>query len=292
MSIKSILCIFGGAPHELGALNAALGLAKSNAAQIRVLHISPDPGAYVAAYGGEASAVSTIMIALEKKNAERLAKARQYVTSFTQQHQIPLDALESLVHHAAARFLSLTGNTQTIVAAEGRLGDLIIVSRGAYATSPPNDPAFIAALFDSGRPVLLMPKAEDDVLPQWRDKTIALAWNASMEAARALWGAMPLLKQAETLHVLTVRHPEDNIDLTGDARLVNYLEAHGLHTEIIAVAHERHGDGELALAQARELKADLLVMGGYGHSKIREMMLGGFTDYMLRQADIPLLMSH
>lgn len=61
MSIKSILSIFGGAPHELSALNAALSLAQSNAAQIRVLHISPDPGAYVAAYGGEVSAVPKLL---------------------------------------------------------------------------------------------------------------------------------------------------------------------------------------------------------------------------------------
>ncbi len=292
MGIKSILCIFGGAAHELGALNAAMTLAQSNSAQIRVLHISPDPGAYIAAYGGEVMAVNAVLAALEKKNAERLATAKHYAASSAQTHQVPLDTPEALAHHASAQFLHQTGTMDHIVAQEGRVSDLIVISRGAYAASPHNDDAVMAALFNTGRPVLLTPKAEGGAPSPWRDKTIALAWNGSLEAARAMSGAMPLLARAENLHVLIARRHGGVVDLTGEARLLDYLKVHGLHTEIIAVEFGRHSEAELALAQARELKADILVMGAYGRSRLREMMLGGFTEHVLQRADIPLLLSH
>lgn len=292
MSIKSILCIFGGAPHEFNALNTAMALAQSHSAHVRVLHISPDPSSYAGVYSGENMLAGTILAAIEKRNKESLANAKQYVTSFAAKHQIPLDTPEALAHHASAQFLHLTGSMDATVAMEGRLSDLIIVSRAAYAASPHNDAAIIAALFNTGRPVLLMPKAQDGAPLPWRDKTIALAWNGSLEAARAMWGAMPLLVQAENLHVLIARHHGDAVDITGEARLMDYLKAHGLQTEIIAIDYGRHGEAELVLAQARELKTDLLVMGAYGHSKLREMMLGGFTEHMLLRADIPLILSH
>ncbi len=103
---------------------------------------------------------------------------------------------------------------------------------------------------------------------------------------------MPLLDQAENFHMLIARHHGDAVDLTGEARLIDYLKAHGLQTEIIAIYYGRHNEGELALEQVRELKVGLLVMGAYGHSRLREMMLGGLTEYMLQRADIPLLLSH
>lgn len=93
----------------------------------------------------------------------------------------PLDAPEALAHHASAQFLHLTGSIDSIVAREGRLSDLIIIGRGAYAASPHNDTALIAALFNTGRPVLLMPKPEGGVIQQWTDKTIALAWERQSE---------------------------------------------------------------------------------------------------------------
>ena len=237
-------------------------------------------------------AASAVLAALEKQNAERLDRAKHCAASLAQTHQIPLDTPEALAHHASAQFLHQSGAVDAIIAQEGRLSDLIVISRGAHAASPHNDDAVMAALFNTGRPVLLTPKAEGGVPAPWRDKTIALAWNGSLEAARALWGAMPLLEQAETLHVLTARRHGGVVDLTGEARLLDYLKAHGLHTEIIAVEFGRHSEAELVLEQARELKADILVMGAYGHSRLREMMLGGFTEHLLQRADMPLLLAH
>lgn len=292
MSIKSILCIFGGAPHELNALNTAMVLAQSHSAQIRAVHISPDPKIYVGLYGQDVMVSSEIMSAIEKRNTERHVKAKQYVTSFAAKHHIPLDTREALAHHASARFLHLTGTVEQAIAMEGRLSDLIIVSRAEDAASTHDDTAITAALFNTGRPVLMMPKAEGDLPMQWQDKTIALAWDGSLEAARAMWGAMPLLERAEKLHVLTARSHGDTLDLTAEVKLMDYLKAHGLQTEIIAIDRGRQSAGEVVLDKAKELKADLLVMGAYGHSMFREMILGGFTEHMLKRAGLPIILSH
>lgn len=292
MSIKSVLCVFGGQPHEQDALNSAMALAQSHSAHIRVLHISPHPSAYMAAYGGEISAAGAIMIAIEKKNSERLAAAKQYAASCAQRHNIPLDAAEMPAHHASAQFLHLTGIADMIVAAEGRLSDLIIIIQPGDKHNFYQNDILTSALFNTGRPVLMIPGTKSDQPRQWRDKTAALAWDGSLEAARAMWGAMPLLAMAENFHVLTARRHGEAPDLAGEIKLMDYLKSHGLQTEIIAVDHARHNPAKMVLEQARELKTDLLVMGAYGHSRLREMFLGGFTEYMLKNTDIPLLLSH
>lgn len=292
MNIKSVLCVFGGQPHEQDALDCAMALAQSHSANIRVLHISLDPGTYMAAFSGEIAAAGTIMIAIEKKNTEQLAAAKQYAASFAQKHNIPLDTPDRLAHHASAQFLHLTGIVDMIVASEGRLSDLIIISQPADKHNVYQNDILTSALFNTGRPILMIPRTKADQPRQWRDKTAALAWDGSLEAARAMWGAMPLLAMAENFHVLTARRHGEAADLAGEIKLMDYLKLHGLQTEIIAVDHAHRNPAEMLLEQARELKTDLLVMGAYGHSRLREMFLGGFTEYMLKNTDIPLLLSH
>jgi len=292
MSIKSILCLFGGAPHELNALNTAMTLAQSHSAQLRVLHISLDPKIYFGLYGENVIAGAEVISALEKRNEERQIKARQYAASFSLKHHIPLDPPAPPAHHASACFLHQTGAVETIVAREGRVSDLIVVSQLAALPDTPNDIAISAALFSTGRPMLIMPKAQGDLPMQWRDKTIALAWNGSLEAARAMWGVMPLLENAEKLHILVARRHGDAADFIPEVKLMDYLKAHGLQTEVIAIDRGNRSAAEVVLEKTKELKSDLLVMGAYGHSRFREMVLGGFTEHMLRKADIPLLLSH
>lgn len=289
MSIKSILCIFGGSENELNAANTALILSKSYGAQIRFLHISPDPAAYASMYGyGDCYAMPSLLEACTKDNKERLGKARAQVVSLTAKHHIPLDATDSLVHHASAKFVHLTGRYDDIIAQEGRLSDLIIAGRAAANSL--YDDAVIAALFNTGRPVMLLPAQAAKTPGEY--KTIALAWKATLDAGRAMVNAMPFLEKAEKVVVLTVEEPGETYDINAEAALMEYLRTHGVHAQSIVVAAGSRTPAEALLARARELKADLLVIGAYGHSRFREMMLGGVTNHMLEKADIPLLLSH
>ncbi len=127
MSIKSILCILGGSQSELSALSTALVLGRAYAAQIRVLHVSSEPSAYVGLYGEGIFVSGEIIAAIEKENKERLDKARQYVTSFAAKHHVPLDQPDAPVHHASATFVHLVGLVGATIAREGRVSDLIVL---------------------------------------------------------------------------------------------------------------------------------------------------------------------
>jgi nucleotide-binding universal stress UspA family protein len=141
-----------------------------------------------------------------------------------------------------------------------------------------------AVLFGSGR-ALLLAAPERDPRPF---KTVVIGWNGSREASRAVAQAMPFLEKAGQVIVVTAeKNPaEDALD----TRIARHLDRHGVKT----VLHElRTADaGEGILAQARSSDADLIVAGGYGHSRFREWVLGGATRTLLEQAQTPLLLAH
>jgi nucleotide-binding universal stress UspA family protein len=142
------------------------------------------------------------------------------------------------------------------------------------------------ALIDSGRPLLIPPAAPLTALPE----TVAIAWKATPQAARALTAALPFLSMAKQIFVLTVaedqRAPEEEAD-----RLMAGLRRHGVPVSVRHLRPEAHRAPDTLLAAAAEHKA-LLVMGGYGHSRLREWIFGGFTLHVLRGAEVPVLMAH
>jgi nucleotide-binding universal stress UspA family protein len=289
MTIKSILCIFGGSQDELNALNTAFLLGHAYSAQIRVLHVSSDPVAYSGIYGEGIIASAAIVEAIEKENKQRLDKAKEYVASFAAKHHIPLDAPHPPAHHASARFIHHVGMIDSTIGQEGRLSDLIVIGR---EHNPAHD-LITPALFNTGRPVLLLPVAQDGLSKEWQDKTVAFAWNGSLQAARAIYNAIPLLGRTEKLYLLTAEGHGHKHDLAAEAAVMEYLRAHGINTQAILVGGGNyHADGEALLMRAKDLRADLLVMGAYGHSMFREMVLGGVTEHMITKSDIPLLLSH
>jgi nucleotide-binding universal stress UspA family protein len=121
-----------------------------------------------------------------------------------------------------------------------------------------------------------------------------VAWNASREAARALNDAIPLLEDAENVTVLSV-NPKRGIRGEGDlpaADIALHLARHGMKAEASYVVAEDIGVGDALLSRAADLGSDLIVMGGYGHSRLREIVLGGATRTVLRHMTVPVLLSH
>lgn len=143
-------------------------------------------------------------------------------------------------------------------------------------------------VLSSGRPVLVVPRA---ALAGSLGHRIAIAWNGSGEASRALADAMPLLRKADQVAILLAKSADSAHVL---AMLVNHLKRNGVAAEargIDASAYD-HDAGTALLAEADAFAADLLVMGAYGRSRIRELVLGGATRHILRHLPIPTLMSH
>ncbi len=143
----------------------------------------------------------------------------------------------------------------------------------------------------SGRPVLIVPYAGhfDDV-----GRRVLIAWNATREAARAVSDAMPFLTSAELVTVLTIdprEGPRAHGELPG-ADIALHLARHGVKAQIERTVSAGLPVGEVLLSRVADLGADLIVMGAYGHSRVREMLLGGVTRSVLRSMIVPVLMSH
>lgn len=290
MTTQSILCIFGGSESELNAVNTAFILGKSYEAHLRFLHISTDPNSYATAYGGgDAMAFSTLRDTIDKENEERMQQAKKHIECLAARYHVLLESVKIPAHHSSACFVHLTGRLEAIIAEEGRLCDLIVTGRAGKDAL--YDDVVIPALFDTGHPVMLLP-VQKEPLGQDGYKTVVISWKSSKEAARAIYNAMPFLEKAEKVFVLTANGNGETYDLAAEAALLAYLHTHNIHAQGIVVAAGSLTAGESLLARARELKADLFVMGAYGHTRFREMMLGGVTNYMLEKADIPLLLSH
>jgi nucleotide-binding universal stress UspA family protein len=143
----------------------------------------------------------------------------------------------------------------------------------------------------SGRPILVIPYAGTfDVV----GRRVLIGWNATREAARAVADAMPLLTGAEVVTVLTIdprEGPHGHGELPG-ADISLHLARHGVKAEIDRTTSADLPVGEVILSRAADLGADLLVMGAYGHSRARELLLGGATRSLLRSMTLPVLMSH
>jgi len=166
----------------------------------------------------------------------------------------------------------------------GRVHDVTVLGRpggrGARMT------ALEAALFDSGRPVLMAPP----VAPRSFGETVLIHWNASTETARCMLFAMPLLKKAKRVSFIAVEGAIVPGPSIKDA--VGYLQANGITASDKTVAGRGLRPGEVILAEAAAQGADLLIKGAYTQSRLRQMIFGGATSHILSAAELPVFFAH
>lgn len=177
-------------------------------------------------------------------------------------------------------------------AVQARHADLTIMLRpGGAPVADYRRAIFESILFSSGRPLLLVP-------PDWRagviGRKIAVAWNGKREATRALADAAPLLEQADEIVVITVdaKPGADGVGPAPGADIAAHLARRGLKVEVRNLDGLGRPDGDTLIAGAQAWGADLLVMGGYGRARVREMMFGGVTRAVVDTAPLPVFMSH
>jgi nucleotide-binding universal stress UspA family protein len=181
------------------------------------------------------------------------------------------------------------GTTREILALHGRYADLLVL--GQDDPESDSDGLLEAVVFDSGRPVLAIPFAGSF---KTIGKRVLVGWNASREASRALHDALPLIAKAETATVF-LANPTRGLDGHGEepgADIARHMVRHGLKVEVAKVIADDVPDSALLLNHASDMGADLLVMGAYGHSRLREFILGGMTRSLLREMTVPVLLSH
>ncbi len=187
------------------------------------------------------------------------------------------------------RYDVFTDDMAEIAAREARAADTFVALRPNG--SPEEDEDVVkGVIFGSGRHVFLVPDGARDLAGV---KHVVVAWNGSRESARAVAEALPYLQQAETVTVVVVIEGRDiEYEAVLGTEAVRHLSHHGIDAELLHVKNEHDDVGEALLAEAQRLKADLIVLGGYSHSPLRERLLGGVTHRLLHQAPVPLLMAH
>ena len=275
MTPKSILALIDGSPLSEATLDTAVSVAKTFAAGLEVLHVRADPATLVPIVGEGMSGamVEQVMDAMSKSVDGRSQRARAVFDKTVARAGLPITWRQE------------TGPEPVVLASAGRLVDLTVLARPDAAADGQMAASLDSALFDTGRPVLVAPTAS----PASVGKRIALAWNGSAQASRVVSAAVAYFEKAEAVYVLSA----PGFDKRAPAEaLVTYLAKHKV--KAIAQPVELHGKhvGQALLEEATRLNCDLLVMGAYGHSRLREMILGGATREVLANSTIPVLMAH
>jgi nucleotide-binding universal stress UspA family protein len=186
------------------------------------------------------------------------------------------------------RFDAFGDTLGEIAAREARTADVFVAMRPNGASLEPEQ-LVENVLFGAGRHLFLVPERRTET-PAFDN--IMIAWNGSREAARAVSEALPYLRKADVVSIVIV---DDGEPVEDQAALGEDLVEHLLHHGIGATVHRVTKDGHVGsmlLAESKRLKPDLIVMGGYGHSRLREWLLGGATYEMVHHALVPLVIAH
>ena len=204
---------------------------------------------------------------------------------FVAQQDIRIGDPPGIAAGPTASFAAVTGREEDLVAQQARLADLTVVPHPEAGEDVSSSDALHAVLFDSGRPVLLSPQAS----PRGIGSRICLGWNGTAESASAVAGALPWLERAEAVRILSA----DGYQRRGPGapELAAYLALHGVHAEIMMFQAVNGVVAAGLLAAAREFGCDLLAMGAYSHSRLRQLILGGVTRHVLENAALPVMMN-
>ena len=283
--MKNLLAVIGDG-NAAPVLEAALMVARRFNSHIVGLHSLTTE--YAVVFGGEMgfSISSEVDRTLEREGHERRDQARRLFRDFMEAHGVPIAAPAPGVNGPSASWREEDGRQNAVVGMSGRVYDLIVVEQPEKLASIA-EATLEDALFESGRPVMMVPKI---VGPAMGD-TIAIAWNGSTETALTVALAMPFLKQAQ--HVVVVTVGPQHMPEPGPAgeELARSLEGHGLTVSMRTAVGRQKPQGESFLKEAMAAGADLLLKGAYTQSRIRQMIFGGATRHIIMESRIPVIMA-
>jgi len=286
MALKDLVVHLDGTEQADSRLRLAGELARQHGAYLTGLHVTPPLSLPVVPIGpvgyiGPVGDIGTVDFEglLESWREQQMFGTRRAEDRFHE--QLRQAGIEG-------EFLSFSGPTADIITLYARCSDLSIVGQvdPDHPTPATDRQTAQEVLLSSGRPVLVVPYCgQFDRIAD----TVLLGWNGTREAARAINDAVPLLGPARLVTLLAINPRGGDIPTIG---MVRHLERHGIKVTATHTVAEEIGAGDVLLNYASNIGADLLVVGGYGHSRVREIMLGGVTRSLFREMTLPVFMSH
>ena len=278
MGYKTILTVITQ-PGQTAQLDAAVALARREDAHLDVFCLGVDHTQTGYYYAGASAYVFQEAIDRAMASAEALeTEVRSH-----------LGAQD--IRWSAESAVAQMGGVGALIAQRARFADLVVLAQPYGEGAAPDAEAVVeAALFDGNCPVLILPHGQSDVAGIGR--RVIIAWNQSDEALTAIRRAQPILKSADLVEITVVDpspHSPEGSDPGG--ALCQMLTRHGIKAEVVVLAKTLPTVSEVLNRRAAETGADLIVMGAYSHSRLREAIMGGATRHMLERAKVPVLMA-
>lgn len=276
--IRDIMVHLDGSPEDDIRLEHGQAIASAARAPLIGIFTNPLPDLTVAMPMDGGAAAMQVLTELEEKVRQDGDATAQRLT----------ETLASLHMPSELRRLDEPfGALITKVVEQARCADLFIATRPYGETETRVWPDLVeAVLFGSGRALLVVPPERHWTRPI---KTVLVAWNGSREAARSLREGLSFIEQAARTVVLVVDSPSDAMPWV---EVEGHLARHGVVAEVITAESQDRRVADIILDEARRVSADLIVMGGYGHRRLRERVFGGATLDMFTASEIPLLVAH
>ncbi len=289
MSIRRILVPLVSGPSAAGSLALGLTVARHLQAHLDALFVWPDASESLPAFGEGLSGqvVEDVFRASREAAAEQAANAKRMVEEAARAANVPVVATPQGPGGPACRFLEEQGRFSDVVERAGQLADLIVFSDVNSDSAVVLMPAIEAAVLAARKAALVGPRNYATTNPFGR--SVVIGWSGRVEAARAVSAAIPLLALADKVTICTVQR--DATVLSGQS-MIDYLRLHGVTASERAIDPRGRTPGQTLLEAATDIGADLLVMGGFGHSRLRDIFLGGTTRYILMHAGLPVLLAH
>jgi nucleotide-binding universal stress UspA family protein len=279
MHYKSIVTVTCDATRDRNVLEVARGIGEAEGGHLSVVCLGIDriqPGPY---YSG-ASAVA-LQISVEEAQADARAVEKE-ATSLLKGAALSWDVA------ALAVQLGTLGN---VVASRAEFADLVVLPKPYGEGRSQEDVAILeSALFGTRAPVLVVPPDRSTPLTSNR---VMIGWNQSPEALAAIRAALPILRKASAVTIAIIDPPSHGRDRSDPGGLLaEMLARHGVRADIAVLARTMPRISDVMCRHAVDTEADLIVMGAYGHSRLREAILGGATRNMLEASPVPVFMAH
>ena len=287
MSYAKILAPLTGGTRDANVLASAFAAAKPFHGHVVALFVRPDPTEAMPFFGeGVSGVVVQEIIDAAKEAADKASEEAQSALKVAASEAgVTIIDAPARRDVATVSWREVQGNFADQVTQASRLSDLVVFGPLGADEKPGLSEAFESALLETGRPVLLTAQ----VPPKNFARRIAVGWDGSLSCARAVTAAMPYLEKADTVEILTVAA---GTSVEGLDEVREYLSLHGVTCSDRSVEAGQRPVGEVLLESASGSGAGLLVLGGYGHTRLRQMFFGGVTRHVVSHAELPLFLVH